>query len=644
MAVKYCDHGAYVAYAAIPAWGNAQDGDGAAKGQATPATASIVFSGIPAAGGNVSVCGVTLAPTWATSATNCANLLATAINAAVGAVTATTDGWNAGVQLRNAVYARGPAAGAPAGTCEIMTRQGSASFNGTVAMAYTATNVNAGASSLTFSGGVSGCWGYIVNPVIVWPSAVAACGYGLLCSVPFYAGSVAGGDVVKVRSGKTIALPNAGANVMTLSAMGSAQSYVTMLIDDSTEWADGLEPVTRLTMVGTVSGSTRMQNLSNAASYINIIAPIYSDESRGLIFENTGYGYVTSELFGPVSVTGLHLSGAIAYLQDGPGVASAAASRVIKGLRVTSISQTLPFIASTTNITGRCIMDSPILEMTAANSPHGGVISTLSVNVEGVLEINSLSCRGFVRGSRLHAPLSPANAVGKKTVLLRDANFGGVSVLSSGVGSAVGSSSYAAKRQLGGAIAATTSLGSNDFFVDAPAGFAGWVSTRSFPTLGAKLKDGITPWSMQVIPAQNALNIGLTHPFETPSLSVVNSLTDGVRAVAVEFGVEQSLSWTTSDVSLAVSYESTDGFTYSEDTHSHQGSTLASSAAAWTNASGSQFTYSDGGTLYFDKKRLVLTTKKPIKSGSLISVVMRFHSVVVDTTKMAFIDPQVQVA
>lgn len=224
MADKYLDHGVYGSYSATPTWGNAQDGDGTASGTATPATASIVFTGVPSSG-TITVCGVTLSPTWATDANTCANNLATSINASTSNVTLA--GWNSNVQLRNAVYARGPANGAATGTCEIMTRQGSAAHNGTNAFVWTLNNVS-GTSPATFSGGAGGAWGYACNDAgTIWASAVAQYNYGVLSySTTIYCGSITDGDNVYIRTKRS------GSNITV--SFGS-QSYFPRFKGSTTE-------------------------------------------------------------------------------------------------------------------------------------------------------------------------------------------------------------------------------------------------------------------------------------------------------------------------------------------------------------------------------------------------------------------------
>ena len=250
MADKYCDHGLYPAYAAVPTWATAQDGDGAAATLAVSSVASVVFSQGHSAG-TVAVFGASVTFTHGATADIEANNLATAINASA-TVVSTTFAPKA-PQLRNLVYARGPSSGAPAGTCQIMSRAGSAALNDTGNTSLTQASFNGTAPTLTqFSGGSSGAWGYFINPATVWPSATAALAYGALTGT-VNAGQVGAGDLVHVRAGnKSISLP-AG----TMVAAMPAEAIPTFRVENGTyvpAWSADAADST-LTITGTSTSS-----------------------------------------------------------------------------------------------------------------------------------------------------------------------------------------------------------------------------------------------------------------------------------------------------------------------------------------------------------------------------------------------------
>lgn len=182
MADAYLDHGVYT-YAAVPNWGVPQEGDGTSKDPAiASAVVSIDLSAATFVSGSstVSIMGATALTigAGANSATNAqysATLttmidnLVVAINLATAVIANKPAGWYAHKVL-DAVFAR-----RNGNSLELMTRSGSASWNGLVAVTFA--NVT-GASSGSWSGGSGGCWGWWFNNTgslggagTIWPSA-----------------------------------------------------------------------------------------------------------------------------------------------------------------------------------------------------------------------------------------------------------------------------------------------------------------------------------------------------------------------------------------------------------------------------------------------------------------------------------------
>lgn len=192
MADYYCDHGAYPTYAAVPTWGVPQDGDGTSTGvAASSATCSIDLTSASASSGNTfSVMGAAFSCV-ASGATNnqfnagsgatLAANLAAAINRAgnTNYVTAQAAGWPT-PKPQDAMYARSTGA-----TLEIMTRAGSATYNGLTACTHV--SFTGWPGNPTWSGGSGGAWGYLFNGAnhgTLWPSALASGGYGCLVVGP----------------------------------------------------------------------------------------------------------------------------------------------------------------------------------------------------------------------------------------------------------------------------------------------------------------------------------------------------------------------------------------------------------------------------------------------------------------------------
>lgn len=644
--------GIYGGPSVIPDWAVPQDGDGLAKDPSTSAaTASIVFSGVPS--GTLSVCGVTVSPSWGASADSAANALATAINASTAVASSAL--FSMSPKLCNAVYARGPSTGAPSGTCQLMTRTGSATFNGQVAIAHTLTNVNAGASSLTFSGGISGCWGWLLNPAKMWPSLQPELSYGLLTANTCYAGLPEPGDTIHIRSAKTInyfAWSNGGQSDILMPPYGTVSAPVTFKVDDSTVWADGPEPVLELRQTAATVHLIHISNM--AGGQASLVAQKYADDRYGLRW--TSYGNQSS--IGSLSLkqsNTLRYKGLDFYCGAGGGAVYVArnttihhtglVANVLESSRIRQQGQvSSPWFAGAGTHRTELRWRDVIFDCGGSTAPSPAIFDLLSV-AYGVTSASFEGCRfvNFVVGSTL-ATSTGAPSVRSGSILFRNTDFGNVTKLGPTMSGTAINANTPPTRPLGWGYAATSQLGNKDFFVDTPSGWCAWVSTRAFPVLNAKLHDGITPWSLQVIPSTSVGSPSSYVPFETPRLAKINSLPTGTRTVTLNFGLEQTLAWGKRDVSLLVEYEDEAGVMWSIDTFDPDNAALDVSTAPWTNADGDQFTYSESGMLYFDKKSLSITTPTAIKTGTEIGCYFRVHSTVADTTKQIFVDPEVVVA
>lgn len=259
MADGFVDHGAYAsALGTTPTWGVPQEGDGSSKDAATTAAiASVLFGSVPTSG-TISVCGVSISTTGVLSAGSvgaAADALAANINAAT-----TTVGASVAVgtpQLRNLVFARGPSGGAPAGTCEIMMRVGSATLNhasnANVAIAQT---LSPAATLTQFAGGSGGCWGWLVNPAAIGvSSSIAVRTYGMLVSKPMvWTFTPTQLDFIwaRTQNGKTITLP-AGQHI----DRGNVGFPLNLIFDTNTKWTgDSGAGVVRVELSTPTSGFT----------------------------------------------------------------------------------------------------------------------------------------------------------------------------------------------------------------------------------------------------------------------------------------------------------------------------------------------------------------------------------------------------
>lgn len=239
MADYFCDHGAYAdILGVIPAWGVPQEGDGTALGAAPSSSiASIAFSAAPTGGGAFSIGGASaslIGVLGAASADAAANVLANNINASTNQVTAAMA---CGVpQLRNLVYARSPANGAPPGTCQIMARVGSASLNTATNSASAIASTLNNATVTQFAGGQGGCFGRFINPVAQGVgNSIAARSYGVMAQKPMVHpnGGFGPADNVNVRTGRNTTLYMGD---VSFGALVGRDAYINFVFDNGTVW------------------------------------------------------------------------------------------------------------------------------------------------------------------------------------------------------------------------------------------------------------------------------------------------------------------------------------------------------------------------------------------------------------------------
>lgn len=651
---KYCDHLAYGNYSTTPSgtgWPlNAQDGNGKATTTGTSAIASIVFTGIPS--GTISVCGVTCSPTFATNADTSANNLASWINGSSATGSVTTTGFRSSVQLRNAVYARGPSSGAPAGTCQIMSRHASADINGQVCIAHSLTNVDAGSSSLNFSGGTDGCWGFIVsgNSTVqnVWPQAITPYlgGYGLWGNYRPFAGSIDDGDIIYLRA-KTVNVQYTGTGyTIGMANQGSAQSPVTYVVDDGSVWtADaGTDPVLEFDCTSYLINFLYTCAVGFTDQFVVIKGQVYSSGVRNLKFkvggtfmdaipQNAAITLIGAD-FVPTSTN--FFSFTSAYLTTPPNILS--------GLRLVDCRILIRNNANALiNHAQYGYMDleleNCVIECDASvTTPHAGLITSHSGGNAISVVLNGCIFKNFTSGSRLHAAggIYPAQA----SLVFKDCDFGGVSVLGPGLSHNATNGTrggYASRN-----IAGTSINDERDFFFEAQTGFVQWLHTRFPPTCYAKQLDGINGYVFECVPTTSSLLIAHAEPMRTPTITKINSLDTASRTFKCEIAVDDRLSWAADNVALTVRYVDQDGnLVY---VSSYADTSLTSSSTSWSSESGGLVVFGANGSTH---NKYVLSvasaTGRNVATGSRIEACVEFFTSVTDVTHVTLVDPEVTI-
>lgn len=626
MADKYCDHGLYPTYAAVPTWATAQDGDGAAPTIAVSAVGSVVFSQGHSAG-TVAVFGAGVTFTHGATADIEANNLATAINAS--AIAVSTSFAPKAPQLRNLVFARGPAGGAPAGTCQIMTRAGSTALNDSGSTTLTQASFNGTAPTLNqFSGGSSGSWGYLINPATLWPSAIVALAYGALTGT-VNAGQVGKGDLVHVRAGnKAISLP-AGTMVSAIAA----ESLPTFRVENGSyvsAWAaDAIDSILTITATSTSSANCVILIRDLVLTGMKYGTEDYNLKLRSNSSAGGGFQMDFSLRPGELANFDFRYTGStITYLFNfGAIVSPNQPARVHDFYARTPVWSLFP-IGSGNH--AKLESWNGVLDAVGAISPSVIFgVSSRSVT----LDLRAIEFRNFIAGSALF------NGLADYRVLLRDMVMGNVTEIGVDARNAVADIGWPQY------VVLSSRFGSRNFSVTRPGGNCDWTGGKGYPTLNAKLPDGTTPWSWRVVPPTSAGVLTPFGPWVSPEVTQINSLANGARTICMEFCLIDSAAWTARDVSFRVEYEAVDGSQVILDSFDAAGGALASSAATWSPQVGGKPAWYIPTELLFNKYRLQVVTPagKPMKSGARVQGKFRVHQKLNLTTDCLFVDPEFQI-
>lgn len=619
----------------IPLWGVAQDGDGTAIGAATPSTAEIVFTGIPSAG-TIAVLGITLSPTWATSADVCANNLATAINASASTATGPAS-FTVKSQVRNHVYARGPALGAPAGTCQIMTRQASAAHAGLIAVTHTLNNVSS-AGTINFTGGTGGAWGWLGNVQnTIWPSALARASYGIWGATQPFTGSHGDGDVVYIRSGNNtiLAIGDVSFSLTPPAGISTDEANPTRhIIDNSAKWADGANPKLNIVIA---SNQYPTINFTNPVA-LHIQGTKFSDGNYSLNIINLTS---TANLMSVVVGRSCRLSG---VMLSAPGNISLYAGIVTppqRGLVYDSkVYSANTFSRPLIGITGSggnaaygCDFTNIELSNLGAVSPSDGVLTGASSATDCIIK----DCRftDFVVGSKLH--YGTFNSSNKLTLV--DCDLGNVTDIGPYVGSA-SSSMYPNH------LAGYSHYAKRDFWLDGAKGLIAWIYNRAQPTLSALLPDGVTRWSMLMAPSAVSGRVTIGSPLKTPDIVKLNSLATGARVFTLEVAICDTQTFTMKDIALEVNYKSSAGQNIRLSTFDYGASALTPSTLTWSNESGGKVVYSDGGTLLHNKYKLSLATPAghDLPLGEDVVAAICINRTVSNSKEYIFVNPELSIS
>lgn len=645
MATKYCDHdlyGAPVAAGTVPT--AAEDGNGKGKTAATMATFVISFSGLPAAGQAVTVAGVafTAKASGATGnqfnigadATATATNLRNAINASTTNAIKPTGVIAATAPLRNVVNAC-----SSGGVVTVYTRCAGSDWNSVVE-----TSTLSNCTLTQWSGGADGAWGYIRNitAAIAWPTSVAANAYGIWSASPCYLGTLAVGDVCKVRAGKTLTFPVASSSKYIESAyVGTTSGYVTYEIDDGTEWpADGSTPV--LEISASAYNPYGFFVWTQANYYICVKAKKYAGGARNLVFKSInpgGYGVYGTLVLGGSNGTiidNVKLTGSASMPNIGALINYGARS-VFNGCVIEQTADgNVPFVFAGSNAYS-INAELNNCEFIASGKTTPTTLASLFNNYTQSKKwiFNGCSCSGLLSGSQLVA--GTTYYLDNNIAFFRDCSFPNITV------TGPISLSGAAVNILPGVrgVYASSRTRDREFSMENPGlFFIDWNKQRGRPTLNARLLDGITPWSIYAITSTTAGNVTRNVPVELPTISkllpAAGDLAEAVRTVKVNFLLESTLSWGASDVSVFLTYTDTDGNPAVTDSFNVLGGSLSASAAAWSATS--------WNGLSWVPYEFSIATDKPVKAETEICATLRIHTTVANVNQGMIFDPELLIS
>lgn len=628
MAEFYCDHGAYGASNRlamdVPAWGVPQEGDGLAVAASTAAsTAAIVLNGQPTAGQVISICGVTLTAAASgngtTSFTIGASLDATANNIAsvMNACTSTVPSAvaNGVPSLKNLVYARGPSGGAPAATVQIMMRVGSSTLNAHASNQIT-TNFGTAPTITQWNGGASGCFGYLINePTYNVASATAYATYGALIGKFYHAGAVpASSDTIYVRTGtnRTITLNPSTGHITFSRESGFAARIV---FDTNTKWtgdaADGV-----LTLVGNIT-STWQLSWTPVVTFSQLQVMYKCLGRGGFKLKTIGTGTGQFLLYGFRSGTHVHIEG-FAFEDATTGVArlspfaSDATSNPGIGNYVNcayerSVAQaTLPalFTLMPSGNMARAKFDGCSFTYNiSGTSDPGALFAYATANASSQVNYaHFINCRfvanGYTGGLTMFPAGVPSWATGVAQFYeLRFENCTGLRMPTAFAG--LLTSTFAVDPD---AHSLYLNLGNDGFRHENCRGVSDWLPTETVPTLGAKLPDGVTSWSMRLVWTALGILSPIT-PYSAPVMRVYNRLATASRTIGLEFAAPNALTLSGDMLRLVVSYTDSSGTPRVESTQA-----VAASAASWSNATG------------YTAYKIELATEQAVASNTEITV------------------------
>jgi hypothetical protein len=641
---------------AMPAWGVAQDGDGLAPGQATPALASLTINAVAAAGNTITIAGVTLTAVASgatatqfnvgSSTTDQATKIATALNAATGAVGANVSATL--TQLRNIIFAS-----ASGSVVNIMTRQGSvnANYANNSYMAISSSGWGTAPTVVQFAGGASGAWGWLFNTYVMWPSAIAIANYGLFGATQPFLGAVSPGDIVYVRSNKTLYCYNSNYFLGPPTTFSTAALPTNIIFDDGTNvpaWnADAPDPVFRVNWASDNSITHSFSLINHKAT--RIIGKVNSTGMPNLQFHNTNSAITNGPYFIWTFSNNCYAKGVGFYndYQSNTGIYAqlAVSNSADAGTGVMyedifmSFSNSSHYIYDMGNAYCSATIRNLVFDNSGATAPHTGLISCSGANND--LFINGIKAINCLVGSK---SVISASGIGTGNILITNADLGNAFAFDPVASMYANGNNNTLYRT----VSIFSSAVTRDFQINTLRGKSDWISGLGFPTLSATLLDGVTPWSIKFLASTIPGQTSTGRPHSSPRISKINSLANGARTITLEYLLNDTLSGIdTSNLWMELTYTDTSGrAVYLTTRQIFPAAALTPSTnTGWSTWNGTKATFISGGTINFDRYKFVLSTPAGHDMASGCEIIAQVHigTSVANVQQVLFIDPDTSI-
>lgn len=646
MADLYLDHGVYgtasnrLGLDAPATWGVPQEGDGNSTSASTAAAvAEIKINAVPTASETITIAGAVITAAAAAGAnafvrgatvSACATNIVTLINSANFTNTVGTSvAHNTGIgplanQGRNLMYAQ--VKGGATDTVQIMFRIGSDALNyaNNSNVAITTSGWGTPPTITQFTGGVSGCFGWLLNPVALGQgSTITVNQYGVLMAKPtvvrgatsansVYALSETDTVWLRSGSGQTIATTMAA----TVTRVASANA-LNLVMDSNTKWTgDSGSGVVSVDVTPTSGGTT--WNIVNAANLylaalaaekfkLRRVSAVNGDMKiqqsgtainrlRKLYFEDAGSG--TGQLY-PVN-----------HFNSGSGVLSTGrAEDCVFSYTAASATARSLYASNTCGAAGNgtdWIFTNCELRQnyTGVANPSNGLFQLYaSIGVTTKVEWYGGKITGL--GS-YRQPIFSGAVTGSGMLLLRGEDCLGADIANTGTASWLAGTAGVAE-EIRRIFTSTASSG-RSWRWETAAGMADWISNAAtaFPLLNGRMLDN-TQWSMRATWLYGT-GQATVRGFTVPAMRQVSRGATGTKTFLLEMLIPTAITPDAENMRFAIQYYDNSG---NPITEIKTGANLAASAASWTNA---------GSYPNHSAKKLTFTTAQQVAQYSDVIV------------------------